>query len=81
MILQHWRTTCDRTGEILQITFNLSSRLKILCAAVILVNPIAKFAITMEPVALGARHAASEALKMQKTYWFRYGTQGPFVNV
>ena len=26
----------------------------------------------MEPVALGARHAAAEALKMQETYWFRY---------
>ena len=56
-----------------QITFNMNpGKLKSLCAAVILVNPFAKFAITMEPVALGARHAAASALKVQETYWLRY---------
>lgn len=55
----------------MQITFNMKNPLKGLCAAVILVNPIAKFAITQEPVALAARHAASQALKVQETYWFR----------
>jgi hypothetical protein len=55
-----------------QITFNMNpGKLKSLCAGVILINPIAKVAITMEPIALGVRHAAAEALKVQETYWFR----------
>lgn len=63
----------NRWGVLVQITFNMNpGKLKTLCAAVILVNPFAKFAITMEPVALGARHAATRALKVQETYWFRH---------
>ncbi|GFR41259.1 hypothetical protein Agub_g1934 [Astrephomene gubernaculifera] len=38
------------TGALDLVTFNLSGVLAALCASVILVNPIAKFALTMEPV-------------------------------
>ncbi|GIL72720.1 hypothetical protein Vretifemale_3019 [Volvox reticuliferus] len=38
------------TGALDLITFNLTGVLAAVCASVILVNPIAKFALTMEPV-------------------------------
>lgn len=43
------------TGSLDVITFNLGGLLAQLCACVILVNPIAKFALTMEPVAAAAQ--------------------------
>lgn len=45
------------TGSLDVITFNLGGLLAQLCACVILVNPIAKFALTMEPVAAAAQGA------------------------
>lgn len=45
------------TGALDLITFNLSGVLAALCASVILVNPIAKFALTMEPVSAALQSA------------------------
>lgn len=43
-------------GALDVVTFNLpAGSLKALCAALILVNPIAKFALTMEPLSVAAR--------------------------
>jgi hypothetical protein len=62
-------------GALDVITFNMhAGKLKSLCAAVILVNPFAKFAITMEPIALAMRHKTSRKLKVQESYLFRCGT-------
>ncbi|KAG2499329.1 hypothetical protein HYH03_002906 [Edaphochlamys debaryana] len=38
------------TGALDLVTFNMSGLLAAVCASVILINPIAKFALTMEPV-------------------------------
>lgn len=44
-------------GALDLVTFNLTGVLAALCASVILVNPIAKFALTMEPVAAALQGA------------------------
>eukprot|EP00892_Ulva_mutabilis_P007050 jgi/Ulvmu1/4717/UM002_0448.1 len=60
------------SGVLDVVTFNMhAGKLKTLCASMILVNPIAKFAITQEPVALAVRAAASTRLSIKETYWFR----------
>ncbi|KXZ56682.1 hypothetical protein GPECTOR_1g614 [Gonium pectorale] len=45
------------TGALDLITFNLTGVLAAVCASVILVNPIAKFALTMEPVSAALQGA------------------------
>lgn len=46
------------TGAADIVTMNLGGVLSKVCAFVILINPIAKFALTMEPVAAAASSAA-----------------------
>ena len=41
------------------------------CASVILVNPIAKFALTIEPVALNVRSSVLGGLKSSQSYLSR----------
>ena len=52
--------------------------IKTLCACVILVNPVAKFALTMEPVAFTARSSVAKALNLPAGYltrYFNFGSQ------
>ncbi|PNH00569.1 Vacuolar amino acid transporter 1, partial [Tetrabaena socialis] len=51
------------TGALDLITFNLSGITAVACAVVILVNPPAKFALTMEPVAAALQGAVPGARK------------------
>ena len=44
---------------------------KTVCASVILVNPIAKFALTIEPVALNVRSSVLGGLKSSQSYLSR----------
>jgi hypothetical protein len=45
--------------------------MKTLCATMILINPMAKFALTMEPVALNVRAKATTITGMPENYWTR----------
>lgn len=60
-------------GALDVITFNLrGGAAKTLCAALILINPVAKFALTMEPVAINVREAVFGRLGIKPAYIHRF---------
>jgi hypothetical protein len=68
---RHARSACAHTRCTMYV---FAGWVKALCASIILVNPIAKFALTIEPVALNVRSAVLGGLKEHHSYISRCAT-------